>query len=84
MQKKKKKFGVIFFPPRKKGYFRAIFRDGQRSVTAAWATRSPWSISESDCARVMKKLCLDQRPGIHVECVQICQNGRRVLISYHT
>ena len=35
---------LIFFPPRKKGHFCAIFRDGQRSVTAAWATRSPWSI----------------------------------------
>ena len=37
-------FGKFFFPPEKKGHFRAIFRDGQRSVTAAWATRSPWSI----------------------------------------
>ena len=42
--KKKYFVWVIFFSPRKKGHFRAIFRDGQRSVTAAWATRSPWSI----------------------------------------
>ena len=43
MQKKKKKFGN-FYSPQKKGHFRAIFRNGQRSVTAAWATHSPWSI----------------------------------------
>ena len=34
-----------FFCPRKKGHFRAIFRDGQRSVAEPGPTPSPWSIS---------------------------------------
>ena len=42
--------------------------------------RGSFNVSESDCARVMKKLGLDQRPGIHVESVQICPNGRGVLL----
>ena len=39
--------GVNFIFLRKKGDFLDVFSAfyGQRSVTAAWATRSPWSIS---------------------------------------
>ena len=39
-------FGVNFIFLRKKGDFSDVFSAfyGQRSVTAAWATRSPWSI----------------------------------------
>ena len=36
---------VSFFFPRKKGYFRVIFRDGQCSVAEPGPTPSPWSIS---------------------------------------
>ena len=32
---------------RKKGHFRVIFRDSQRSVTEPGPTPSPWSISHS-------------------------------------
>ena len=37
---------MIFIFLRKKSEFSAVFSSfhGQRSVTAAWATRSPWSI----------------------------------------
>ena len=37
--------------------------------------RGAFFVSDHDCARVMKKLKLDQRPGVHVESVQICPNG---------
>ena len=42
--------------------------------------RGAFNVSESDVARVMRKLGIDQRPGIHVESVQICPNGRGVLL----
>ena len=42
--------------------------------------RGSFNVSESDCARVMRKLGIDQRPGVHVEGVQICPNGRGVLL----
>ena len=43
---KKYFFGVNFIFLRKKGDFSDVFSAfyGQRSVMAAWATRSPWSI----------------------------------------
>ena len=37
-------------------------------------------VSDEDCARLMKKLGLDQRPGVHVEAVQICPNGRGIIL----
>ena len=39
-------------------------------------------VSESDCARVLGKLKLDPRPGVHVESIQTCPNGR-VFFSSH-
>ena len=42
--------------------------------------RGAFNVSDEDCARLMKKLGLDQRPGIHVETVQICPNGRGVIL----
>ena len=42
--------------------------------------RGAFSVSEEDCARLMKKIGLDQRPGVHLECVQICPNGRGVIL----
>ena len=46
----KKKIVNLFFL-RKKGDFSYVFSAfyGQRSVTAAWATRSPWSITNRHC-----------------------------------
>ena len=39
-------------------------------------------MSETECARVMGKIGIDQRPGVHVESVQICSNGRgKILIT---
>ena len=43
-------------------------------------TRGSFNVSEDDCARVMRKLSLDPHPGVHVESVQICPNGRGVLL----
>ena len=37
-------------------------------------------VSDSDCARLLTKLGLDLRPGIHIEGVQVCPNGRGVII----
>ena len=69
MQNKKYFFGVNFIFLRKKcvffGRFYAFY--GQRSVTAAWATRSPWSISDILLAQVypllyqMKKIKLNDK-----------------------
>ena len=42
--------------------------------------RGSFNVSEEDCAKVMGKLGLDSRPGVHVESVQICPNGRGVLL----
>ena len=42
--------------------------------------RGPFVVSEHDCARMMKKLGIDQRPGVDVESVQICPNGRGVIL----
>ena len=39
-------------------------------------TRGAFNVSDIDCARVMRKLGLDGRPGVHVDSVQICPNGR--------
>ena len=37
-------------------------------------------VSDSDCAKVMNKLGIDSRPGVHVEGVQICPGGRGVIL----
>ena len=39
-------------------------------------TRGSFIVNESECAHMMKKLGLDERPGVHVEAVQICPQGR--------
>ena len=38
--------------------------------------RGSFNVDEEACARVMYKLGIDPRPGVHVEGVQICPNGR--------
>ena len=42
--------------------------------------KGSFNVSEEDCVKVMRKLGLDPRPGVHVESVQICPNGRGVLL----
>ena len=42
-------------------------------------TRGGFSVSELDCARVLRKLKLDSRPG-DIEQIQICPNGRGVIL----
>ena len=42
--------------------------------------RGAFVVSDTDCARMMRKLGLDPHPGIHVEGVQICPNGRGVIL----
>ena len=42
--------------------------------------RGSFNISEIDCAKMMQKLGLDIRPGVHVETVQICPNGRGIIL----
>ena len=42
--------------------------------------RGAFNVSESDCTRVLSKLGLDTRPGVHMESVQICPTGRGVLL----
>ena len=36
-------------------------------------------VSEEDCARLLRRLGLDSRPGVQVEGVQICPGGRGVI-----
>ena len=42
-------------------------------------TRGAFYVNESECFNMMRKLGLDPRPGIHVEGVQICPQGRGVI-----
>ena len=42
--------------------------------------RGGYVVSDSDCARVMRKLGLDPTPGGQVEAVQICPNGRGIIL----
>ena len=43
-------------------------------------SRGSFNVGDEDCARLIKKLGLDPRPGIHVEAIQICPNGRGVIL----
>ena len=42
--------------------------------------RGSFNVKEEDCARLMRKLGIDSRPGAHVESIQICPNGRGVIL----
>ena len=42
-------------------------------------SRGSFMVTESECAHMMGKLGLDSRPGVHVEGVQICPQGRGVI-----
>ena len=39
-----------------------------------------FTVSHEDCARVMKKIGLDVRPDVHVETIQICPNGKGIIL----
>ena len=43
-------------------------------------TRGPYLVSDKDCARIIGKLGIDPRPGVHLEGVQICPNGRGLIL----
>ena len=42
--------------------------------------RGGFNVGDNDCAKAMWKLGIDVRPGVHVEEVQICPNGRGVIL----
>ena len=42
--------------------------------------RGSFIVSENDCAKAMRKIGIDARPGVHVEEIQICPNGRGVIL----
>ena len=44
--------------------------------------RGMFMVSQEDCAcaRLLAKLGIDQRPGVHLETVQICPTGRGVIL----
>ena len=42
--------------------------------------RGGFVVGDHGCARVMMKIGLDMRPGVNVETIQICQNGRGVIL----
>ena len=42
-------------------------------------SRGGFSVTDSECSNLLRRLGLDQRPGVHIEEVQICPNGRGVI-----
>ena len=42
-------------------------------------SRGPFIVSDSECFTLMRKLGLDQRPGVHVLGTKICPQGREVI-----
>ena len=49
-------------------------------ITLEKEAKGSFNVGEEDCVKVMKKLGLDPRPDIQVESVQICPNGRGVIL----
>ena len=41
--------------------------------------RGAFIVKEQDCANMMRRMGLDQRPGVHVDEVQICPQGRGII-----
>ena len=41
--------------------------------------RGSFNVSDSDCLNLIRRLGFDTRPGIHLEEVQICPNGRGII-----
>ena len=42
--------------------------------------RGSFNVNHLDCVKVMRKIGIDSRPGVHVEEIQICPNGRGVIL----
>ena len=42
--------------------------------------KGPFSVSEIECARLLEKLGLSLSPGNEIEGVQLCPNGRGVIL----
>ena len=42
--------------------------------------RGGFVVSDVECVKMMAKLGIDTRPGVHAETVQICPNGRGVIL----
>ena len=42
-------------------------------------SRGAFNVQDAECANLMKRLGLDQRPGVQVLGVQICPQGRGVI-----
>ena len=42
-------------------------------------SKGPFNVSVEDCFKVIVKLGIDPQPGVHLESVQICPNGRGVV-----
>ena len=42
-------------------------------------SKGPFNVSVEECAKVIVKLGKDLKPGVHLESVQICPNGRDVI-----
>ena len=49
-------------------------------ITLEKDERGAFMVSDIDCARVLQKIGLDPRPGIHIEGAQICPSGRGVIL----
>ena len=43
-------------------------------------TGGAFVVNDSDCATLLRKLGLDLRPGVHMEGVQVCPNGRGIIL----
>ena len=43
-------------------------------------SKGGFSVSDGDCAKLLTRIGLDQRPGVHLEEIQICPNGKGVIL----
>ena len=41
--------------------------------------RGAFAVTQEECVKLMRKIGMDTRPGIHVDEIQICPNGRGVI-----
>ena len=44
--------------------------------------KGAFHVGEGDCLRVMKKIGLDTNPGVNVEAIQICPNGKGIINQF--
>ena len=42
--------------------------------------KGPFTVTENDCARLLSKIGLDTRVGVHIEEIQICPNGKGLIL----